>query len=301
MRRPGLPAAVLAPLMFTLFVLNTLLWLVPVYASIFLKLLTLPNTYPRDRASALVAWMAEHWMMVNVWCGDHMLGIEWDVRLPPALARDGQYLIVSNHQTWNDIYVLMRCFSGRAPFFKFFLKQQLIWVPVLGLAWWGLDYPFMKRYTREQIAKRPELRGKDMESTRRACAKYARLPVSVLNFLEGTRFTADKHERQQSPYRHLLKPKAGGIAFALTAMGDKLSALLDVTIAYPDGARSLWQFLGGEVRKVVVEVRRLPIPEGFTSGDYEADAAFRARVQEWVRSLWVAKDQRLAELLAEEA
>ncbi|MDN5873230.1 MAG: acyltransferase, partial [Sinobacteraceae bacterium] len=293
MKSPLLPEWVLAPLMFCLLVVNTLLWLVPVYAAIVLKLLTPPNTRLRDRASRLVAWLAEHWMAVNVWVGDRMLRIDWDVRVPPGLSRHGQYLIVANHQSWNDIYVLMRCFSRRLPFFKFFLKQKLIWVPVLGLTWWGLDYPFMKRYTREQIAANPELRGKDMETTRRACAKYARLPVSILNFLEGTRFTEVKHAAQQPLYQHLLKPRAGGMAFALGAMGDKLSALLDVTIAYPDGVCGLWGFIGGRVRRVVVEVRELPIPEGFCSGDYQGDPEFRARLQAWVRELWAEKDARL--------
>lgn len=299
-KRALLPPCVSAPVVLVLLVLNTLLWVGPVYLSIALKLLTPPASRLRDRASMLVAWMAEHWMLVNVWVGDRLLRIEWDVRVPVELSRRGQYLILANHQTWNDIYVLMRCFSGRLPFFKFFLKQQLIWVPILGLTWWGLDYPFMKRYTRDAIARDPSLRGKDMETTRRACEKYARLPVSILNFLEGTRFTAEKHARQQSPYHHLLKPRAGGVAFALGAMGDKLSALLDVTIAYPDGARSFWRFLGGEVRKVIVEVRSLPIPEGFTRGDYEGDPEFRRRVQEWVRTLWTEKDTRLSELRVEQ-
>lgn len=284
--------------MFVLLMLNTLLWVGPVYLAILVKLLTRPRSRARDGMSRVVAWLAEHWMRVNVWMGDRLLRIDWDVRAPVELSRQGQYLIVANHQSWNDIYVLMRCFQGRLPFFKFFLKQQLIWVPVLGLTWWGLDYPFMKRYTRAQIERDPSLRGKDVETTRKACEKYARLPVSILNFLEGTRFTPEKHARQHSPYAHLLTPRAGGIAFALSAMGDKLSALLDVTIAYPGGTRTFWEFLGGRVRKVIVEVRPIPIPEGFTSGNYTEDPQFRARVQAWVRSLWEEKDARLDTLLA---
>ncbi|TAM09233.1 MAG: acyltransferase [Nevskiaceae bacterium] len=294
-----MPAALCAPVLFVLFVLNTLLWIGPVYLAVLVKLLTPSGTRARDALSRAVAWLAEHWMMVNVWVGDRVLRIDWDVRAPVDLSRNGQYLIIANHQTWNDIYVLMRCFRGRLPFFKFFLKQQLIWVPVLGLAWWGLDYPFMKRYTREQIERDPSLRGKDVETTRKACEKYARLPVSILNFLEGTRFTPAKHARQHSPYVHLLKPKAGGIAFALSAMGDKLTALLDVTIAYPDGVRTFWEFLGGKVRRVIVEVRALPVPDGFVSGNYTEDPEFRARVQTWVRELWEEKDVRLAALLGE--
>lgn len=285
--------------MFCLLVLNTLFWLLPVYVSILLKVLTPARSRTRIRCSALVAFFAQSWMACNCWLGDHLLDIRWDVRVPQGLSPRKSYLVFSNHQSWNDIYALMRCCNGRVPFFKFFLKQQLIWVPVLGLTWWGLDYPFMKRYTREQIAANPELKGKDMETTRKACEKYAHQPVAVLNFLEGTRFTPAKHDRQQSPYRHLLKPRAGGLAFALNALGDKLSALLDITIVYPRGSGSLWDFLSGRVKHIVVDIRRLDVPLALCNGDYQEDPAFRQQVQDWVGQLWAGKDQRIDQLLAE--
>jgi hypothetical protein len=50
-----------------------------------------------------------------------------------------------------------------------------------------------------------------------------------MNFVEGTRFTPAKHAAQQSPYKHLLKPKAGGLALALHVLGDRFDSLLDVT------------------------------------------------------------------------
>lgn len=212
-----------------------------------------------------------------------------------------RYLVCANHQPCNDIFVLMRTFGAQAPFFKFFLKQELIWVPTLGLAWWGLDFPFMKRYTAEQIAKNPALKGKDIETTRKACERYRNQPVMILNFLEGTRFTPAKHARQQSPYTHLLKPKAGGFAFALSAMGERLNSLLDVTIAYPDGACGFWDFLCGRMRRVVVDVRQLRIPHEFFVGSYENDPAFRRRFQQWIADLWAEKDRRIAALLAEAA
>lgn len=296
----GLRGPVLGWLMAVLFALNTLIWAVPVYAAILLKVL-MPTTGLRLAVGQLVAALAQGWASVNAVLGDRLIGIQWDIRMPVELRRDGKYFVCSNHQSWNDIHVLMRAFGRRAPFFRFFIKQQLIWVPILGLAWWGLDYPFMKRYTRAQIEKNPGLRGKDMETTRKACEKYAKVPVSILNFLEGTRFTQAKHDAQRSPYRHLLKPKSGGLAFTLTAMGDKLTGMLDVTIVYPEGAQSFWNFLAGRVRRVIVDVRSLGVPSDFLSGDYEADAAFRARVNTWVANLWAEKDRRIDELLAESA
>lgn len=279
-------------------VLNTLFWATWLYIAVLIKLV-MPQGRARDVFSKLAADMAQNWAMTNTVISDVFMRIEWDLRINADLNPKGQYLCCSNHQTWNDIFVLMKTFGRKAPFFKFFLKQELIWVPVLGLAWWGLDYPFMKRYSRQQIEKNPKLAGTDLATTRKACERYKNVPVLILNFLEGTRFTAAKHRRMASPYTHLLKPKSGGFAFAISALGEKLNALLDVTIVYPQGAMGFWEFLRGDMRKVVVEVRQLEIPQEFYVGSYETDPAFRARFHTWVAGLWAEKDQRIKQILAE--
>jgi 1-acyl-sn-glycerol-3-phosphate acyltransferase len=293
-----LPAPLCGALMMLLLVVNTLFWAVPVYVAILLKVLT-PRGAARDAVSRLTAWLAQQWAMVNVWLVDTLLPLRWDIRIDANLSPRGQYLVCANHQSWNDILVLIKTFGRKAPFFKFFIKQELIWVPVLGLAWWGLDYPFMKRYSKEALERNPALRGKDLETTRAACEKYRNQPAMILNFLEGTRFTAAKHARTGSPHAHLLKPKSGGFAFTLSALGERLNSLLDVTIVYPEGAKGFWDFLAGRVRHVVVDVQQLTIPHELYVGDYERDAEFRAHFQTWVGDLWQAKDRRIGELLSQ--
>lgn len=278
---------------------HTLMWATVVYLAILLKILSPPGR-ARDAVSRLTAWLAQQWAALNTIYVRALMRIDWDVRIHAGLDPKGQYLVSANHQTWNDIFVLMQAFGRRAPFFKFFIKQELIWVPVLGLCWWGLDYPFMKRYTAEQIAQNPSLKGKDLETTRKACERYKNQPVLILNFLEGTRFTPAKHAKQQSPYRHLLKPKSGGFAFTLSALGERLHSLLDVTIVYPDGAVGFWDFLCGRMRRVVVEVTPLRIPADLFAGNYENDPVFRKRFQDWVAQMWADKDRRIAQILAEQ-
>ncbi|MEQ8271159.1 acyltransferase [Algiphilus sp.] len=290
-----LPSPLSATIMFLLFVFNLLLWAIPVYTMILVKLVTW-GSWSRW-ATRTMAGFAQGWAASNVWLGDHLLGTEWDIEGVSRLDLKGQYLVTANHQTWNDIYVLMKAFGRNAPFFKFFLKQQLIWVPVLGPVWWALDYPFMKRHSREAIKANPALASQDFEATRRACDRYQGQPVMILNFLEGTRFTAEKHSRQASSYRHLLRPKAGGLIFALQAMGEKLSSILDVTIVYPDGACGFMAFFGGKMRKVIVRVREIPVPKDFYDGDYAGDAAFRQRVHSWVSEIWAEKDQLIDSFL----
>jgi 1-acyl-sn-glycerol-3-phosphate acyltransferase len=176
---------------------------------------------------------------------------------------------------------------------KFFLKQQLIYVPVIGLAWWALDFPFMRRHSETYLKAHPEKRYEDLEETRRACEKFALIPTSVMNFPEGTRFTQAKHDAQDSPYRHLLKPKAGALALALAVLGVKFDALLDVTIVYPGGIPNFWQFLCGDVRSVVVRARQLPIPPALRAGDYAGNAEFRHTFQAWLQELWREKDAQI--------
>lgn len=123
------------------------------------------------------------------------------------------------------------------------------------------------------------------------------IPTSVINFLEGTRRTAAKHASQQSPYRHLLKPKVGGLAMALAVMGDRFSSYLDVTIVYPKGIPTFWDLLCGKLEQVVVQVRELPIPAALAKGNYASDAGYRRELQTWVQGMWDEKDQFIADVL----
>jgi len=279
-----------------LVVLNTLVHAVPLFAAALLKAL-LPGRRLRRACDAVLTGLAESWIAINSAMIDRLTPTTMEAEGAAGLRRDGHYLVLANHQSWVDILVLQKVFNRRVPLLRFFLKRQLFWVPVLGLAWWALDFPFMGRYTKRQIARNPELGRRDVEATRRACRRFRDIPVSMMNFVEGTRFTDAKHARQGSPYRHLLKPRSGGVAFVVDAMGEGLHALLDVTIAYPDGRPTMTDLMGGRVPLVRVLVRERPIPPEIMAGNYQDDRAFRARFQQWMNSLWQQKDEDMARLL----
>jgi 1-acyl-sn-glycerol-3-phosphate acyltransferase len=294
--RPGLPAPLRGLTAASLLVLNTLFW-VPILLLFALLKLLVPGKSMRLWVDPVLLRIAEAWIAGNSGWMRLTQATVWDVQGLEGLSPRSWYLVNANHQSWVDILVLQHLLNRRIPLLKFFLKQPLIWVPVMGLAWWALDFPFMRRHSEAYLQKHPEMRGRDQETTRRACEKFALIPTSVMNFLEGTRFTAAKQARQQSPYRHLLKPKTGGVAVALNAMGEKFEAVLDVTIVYPDGVPDFWQFLTGQVRRVIVRVQTLPIPSQLLGGDYAGDAAMRQAYQQWVHELWLAKDARISTLL----
>ena len=104
----------------------------------------------------------------------------------------------------------------------------------------------------------------------------------------------EKHAQQQSPFTNLLKAKAGGLALALNILGDKIDALVDMTIVYPDGAPGYGEFWLGEVPRIVVNMRKFEIPEWVLGGNYEDDAEYRERFQNWVDDLWTEKDQLIS-------
>ena len=254
---------------------------------VLLKLLTrpLPPIGPLDRA---VMAIADTWNRLNLAGLQRINRTRWQITMPTELQRHAWYLVIANHQSWVDILVLQRCLQGRAPFLKFFIKRELIWVPLVGLAWWALDFPFLRRRGGASGAQ-------DLAATRAACARFRALPTSVMSFVEGTRFTPAKHAAQDSPFRHLLRPKAGGVMMALDALGDQLDAVLDVTIVYPGRVPSFVDLLCGRLAEVRVHVERRPLPAVDPEQRFTA-----AAVQSWLAELWQLKDARFEQLAADD-
>jgi len=274
-----------------LLVLNLLFWVGFLLPFALLKIL-IPVRAVRKPMDGVLNFICTRWAHSNKLLYALLNQVAWDVKGDEDLRMKDWYLVLANHQTWSDIVVLLFVLNNRIPYFRFFLKRQLAWLPVFNFVWYALDYPYMKRYSKKTLEKRPDLKGKDIETTRKSCERFKDVPVSIMNFVEGTRFTTAKHRQQQSPYKHLLRPKAGGIAFVLSAMGDQLSTILDVSIAYSPEAKGLWDFLCGRITRVRVRIRRIPITADM-KGDYINDEAFRNSFQEWMNKLWNEKDDIL--------
>ncbi len=291
-----LPIPVRGVIALLLLIINTLFWSVLLLLLTLFKLI-LPITAVRTALTKALIWIAENWISGHKAIASLLHKHRWDVQGVEDLSLDDWYLVISNHQSWADIFVLQSIFNRRIPFLKFFIKQELIWVPVIGLAWWALDFPFIKRYSKEYLQKHPEKRGQDLEATRKACRKFLTTPISVMNFLEGTRFTDEKYGRQQSPYQHLLRPKAGGIALVLNAMGSAIQTMLNVTIVYPDGIPTFWDYLSGRTPNIIVRVEKSAIPPHFVQGDYMNDPEFKIEFQNWINALWQEKDDLIDQLI----
>ena len=277
--------------------LNTLLCCVPIY------LLAIPRALvPIPKVRAIIG--SGMTRVIDAWVGGNRVllralsisRISVATQLDAPLARDRWYVVISNHQSWSDILVLQDTFLARIPPLKFFVKQQLIWIPLLGLAMWLLGFPYVRRYSREALAKDPSLRRHDQEATQRASEFFKERPTSVLNFMEGTRFTPEKHTYQQSKYRNLLMPKTGGFGYVVAALGERVHQVLDVTIVYPNGAPSFWEFISGQCSDVRVEIASSRVPSELFDAHEELPAEVRETLRAWVDTLWTRKDQRIDEL-----
>ncbi len=277
----------------SLFVLVTLVIGVP----LILLSLTKAVLYRSRWRAMLTRWLdktASAWISCNNFHQRLLLPTRVNLDGPETFARREWFMLVVNHQSWVDILVILRVLNRRVPYFKFFLKTSLAWIPILGMAFWALDFPFMRRHSKEQIARDPSLAGKDLATTRKQCERYSNKPVTIISYLEGTRFTPQKHAAQQSPFKNLLIPKAGGLAFTLAAMEGRLHTLLDVTIHFPEGRPSFWQYLAGEVGEINVVIVERDIDASLL-GDY-TDLEFRTHFQRWVNGIWQEKDELLTRL-----
>jgi len=278
------------------YVINTVFWTIPILLVSFIKLI--PISSLRTATSHLLDFCASAWISVNGVIERCLHPVKIELSGDTDFSTKEWYMVIANHQSWVDILILQRIFNRKIPFLKFFLKQELIFVPILGLAWWALDFPFMRRYSTAQLRKNPKLKGKDIEITRKACAKFKAKPVSVMNFVEGTRFSKAKHQKQNSQFQHLLKPKAGGMAFALSAMGEQIHKLVDVSIYYPDTVPSYWDYLTGKLPSVKVHIKVSDIDPAMR-GDYMNDRDFKIGFQEQLNQLWLTKDQVLSQLASQ--
>lgn len=266
----------------TALILGFLVWLIPHGTSL---------SRTAQHAFGIVPWT---WYTLNFAILQLTTAGKWHMTGDrQSLSPKQWYLILSNHQSWMDILVIGCLFRNLAPPLKFFIKKELLWqLPIAGLAGYFMGFPFMSRHSKAEIQRNPALRNKDIETTRKACKRFLDAPTSIINFVEGTRFTTKKQAQQRSPFKHLLKPKAGGIAIVIEELHQQLDGIIDVTIRYDVDKVSLLNLLFGKVRGIHVSFIKHPIPPTIV-GDYFKDRSFRPIFQSWLNDIWQQKDKQL--------
>ena len=275
--------------------LNTVFWFIPITILALIKIL-LPILIVKRTTAKILTKIGENWISVNSLLIKYASAVNIDCNGNESLKPDGWYFVMANHQTWVDILILQMIFNRKIPFLKFFIKQELKWFPLLGIAFWALDMPFMKRFSPSYLSKNPHMKGKDLEITKQACSRFSDDPTSVVSFLEGTRFSKLKHTSKKSPYKNLLQPKAGGLAITLASMGSLFNSLVDVTIVYTTSTTSFWDLCCGRKIHVIVNIQERA-PEGWlTNNNYANDRTFRKNLHLWLGNVWREKDMNMEKI-----
>ena len=249
----------------------------------------LPITALKVLFTKFIIKVGELWIFTNKIWVKALHNPKWQIIGKENIKSDGWTIATSNHQSFADIFLLQDITNRKMPMLKFFMKYVLIYVPVIGLSWWALDMPFLKRYTKKQLENNPELRGKDVREMKRALKHYALYPVTVFSFAEGTRFTIKKNLHQKSPYKNLLKPKEGGLATALSLVNE-IDSLIDFTIKFDTKKRSFWDYLCGRMNSVKVIIREIKIPAKFLNIDLLENKILRSEFKDWLHDIWNEKD-----------
>ena len=255
-----------------------------------------PGVALKKRLRSWLEWAAIAWTAQSQWVLQHLTGIEWCIEGEGAIDSGKNYLVIANHQSWADIPVLEKAIYGRTGLSRYFIKKSLLSLPIVGWVCYALEFPAMHRFSKSMLLKNPELKGKDTEITRRSCQRLKDGHFTLNNYIEGTRFTSEKHRRQQSPYQHLLKPKAGGLSYAINVLHDQIDSILDVTITYIGQPKTLPGVYTGQIKKVVIHIDKVPLSPDLI-GNYEEDREFRVHFQAWLNKRWQLKDQRMIDAL----
>ncbi len=221
----------------------------------------------------------------NDWWFRQVLGYRWQ---PPPVDLDPTrtYLVIANHQSWADSFLIQTAVVHHGPVLKVLVKEELARWPLLGLIFRAFDFPRLQRRA-SAPDQEPERRRLDTERIREACAGLARSPAAMLIYPEGTRFTAEKHQASADGgdcHRHLLPPRPGGFATVADTVRPFADAVLDIDIFYPETTR-FWQFLSGALQEPVVRIAKVPLTR-------IADPAA------WLRQRWQEKDQWLTDQAA---
>ncbi len=218
----------------------------------------------------------------NDWILKRVSGAHWhDPYLD--LTRDEVFVVVANHRSWTDVFLLQSIISKRGPIVKFLCKRELTYIPILGLICLAFEFPVLRRRARGTQSEN-DRRDDDRRRVRDACEVLYTAPAAMLIFAEGTRFSELRRDRSRSPYLHLLAPRLGG----LSAMFDVLESIdpkvIDVTIAYPNQS-NFWHFLGGSVGKIQIEATQ------FSMTSIVDDS-----VGLWLEQRWTCKDALLDDI-----
>ena len=272
----------------TILIVNTLILAILMIPLGIIKFL-IPIKSLRASFTKIIIKIGEIWISVNSLWVIKLHKPNLEIHGQENLGGNSWFLSTSNHQSAADIFIVQFITNRKIPMLKFFIKYELIYVPVIGICWWALDMPFLKRYTQEQIKRNPKLEGRDYKKMKKSLEHYSLHPVSIFSYAEGTRFSKEKHINQNSKFSHLLKPKEGGLAIALSNV-NKIKELIDITIIYDSDNLGFWNYLCGNIKNIKIFISKTKIPSKYLIDTLITNNELRSDFKLWLYDRWAEKD-----------
>lgn len=258
---------------FTFITVNLLIWL-PLLALAAIVRVLLPFSIIKRFTFEFVDRIYRIAVRLDGWWFTKVLGLRFVIddenEVLSKLKNSDSPLIICNHQSWFDVFLLQTIISSNGPILKFLIKSELLWVPVLGWVCIVLNFPRLKRKGDRSSRQR------DLQVAKSASTNLNSTPGALLLFPEGTRFSEDKHMLQKCQYRSLLQPKPGGFS----VIRDSLTApttIIDVSIRYQSNDEDCWRCMSGLVDEIYIKVSA-------TSSAEVNDSI------EWLDKCWAKKD-----------
>lgn len=187
--------------------------------------------------------------------------------------------VISNHVCWADWAFVhdIACRKKMLGSCRYFLKDSVKYLPIFGWGMWLMRMPFLKRNW-----GRDHQRIKEALSPLTCCA----LPVWLISFVEGTRFSEPKLKAAQQfaetqslrPPKLCLLPRCKGFSSTVKALrSSHIKHVYNVTLAYYHKSKgwghapSPMDILSGAISdyRVHIDVERIPLsvvpeePENF--------------------------------------
>ena len=258
----------------TFITLNLAIWILPLAV---LALVRLASPGERSRRAMAAIYRAAV-RLDDLWL--NLMGTRWRLNSSGeavgrlTLPRDEPVLVICNHRSWADIFIVQSVIVRDGPIVVFLAKRELAWIPILGIIFLAFDFPILRRRTRTNTDSDARRRN-DIERVDAACGRLNDAPAALLSFAEGTRFTQEKHARDPR-YANLLAPRRGGIEAFVRAV--PTAKVVDLTLDYP-GDPGFWGFLAGRSGDVMVDVDIVDLPA--------------SDVGSWLNARWSRKDEIL--------
>lgn len=151
------------------------------------------------------------------------------------LSKDHSYIIISNHQSYLDTFLIWALSPHNSPTdVIFLLKKELIWLPFYGSYSYLSRYPFIESPSLKAMRKKPELKNKDLTTILESVKTFEGRASLWAIYVEGI--------LNKSNDRHLNKPKTSGLYSLIKAL-DKPVDIIDLTIAYPRIGMSFYELI----------------------------------------------------------